>query len=68
MITNDTIYRYHYHSLIPAKQFIKNKVNPVKIKNFAIFEKLRKAHDFELYQGKGGGDFPKTWKISIGEF
>lgn len=39
----------------PAKQFVKNKPNPVGIKNFVICGKSGKAHDFELYQGKGTG-------------
>ena len=40
---------------MPAKQFIKNKPNPVGLKNFVMCGKSGRAHDFELYQGKGTG-------------
>lgn len=38
---------------VPAKQCIKSKPNPVGVKNFVMCGKSGRAHNFELYQGKG---------------
>jgi len=35
----------------PAKQFNKNKPNPVELKNFALCGKSGRMLDFEIYQG-----------------
>jgi len=35
----------------PAKQFNKNKPNPVGLKNFALCSKSGRMLDFEIYQG-----------------
>ena len=40
---------------MPAKQFSKNKPNPVGLKNFVMCGKSGRAHDFELYQEKDTG-------------
>lgn len=50
----------------PAKQFVKNKPNPVGIKNFVICGKSGKAHDFELYQGKGTGISEEHKSLGLG--
>ena len=50
----------------PAKQFVKSKPNPVGIKTFVICGKSGKAHDFELYQGKGTGIFEEHKKLGLG--
>ena len=50
----------------PAKQFVKNEPNPVAIKNFVICGKFGKAHDFELYQGKGTGICEEHKSLGLG--
>ena len=50
----------------PAKQSVKNKPNPVGITNFVICGKSGKAHDCELYQGKGTGISEKYKKLGLG--
>ncbi len=41
-----------FNGRVPAKQFIKSKLNPVGMKNFVICGKSGKANDFEFYQRK----------------
>ena len=44
-----------FTGIMPTKQLIKTKPNPVGLKNFAMYGNSGRSHDFELYQGKGTG-------------
>ena len=44
-----------FTGVMPTKQLIKTKPNPVGLKNFVMYGNSGRSHDFELYQGKGTG-------------
>ena len=55
-----------FHGRCPARQYIKNKPNPVSIKSFVHFGKSGKAYDFELYQGAGTGISAEHTYLGLG--
>ena len=50
----------------PTKQFVANKPNPIRLKNFVLCRKSGRALDFELYQGAGTGIPEKYKKLGLG--
>ena len=44
-----------FHGMMPARQYVKNKPNPVGLKNYVRCGKSGRAYDFEFYEGAGTG-------------